>query len=218
VVALVTRGRGTKRRRAGYSVMFRKQIETAGQQLIRFDDRAHKFFDAYSGSPAVRALDPFSKLGDQPELRLIAGSLIAAGTAAGSDRLVRAGARMIIAHEAATAAKNLLKTEIDRTRPRSASSLDDKKPTKGKKRAKEDTSFPSGHSAGAMAAARAFSREFPEYGAAALGTAALVAASQIVRCAHYPTDVAAGAAIGLTAEAMTNAAWTAAQMDDRSVE
>jgi membrane-associated phospholipid phosphatase len=218
VVALVTGSRGTKRRRAGYSVMFRKQIETAGRQLIRFDDQAHKFFDAYSGSPAVRALDPFSKLGDQPELRLIAASLIAAGTAAGSDRLVRAGARMIIAHEAATAAKNLLKTEIDRTRPRSASNLDEKKPSKGTKSAKEETSFPSGHSAGALAAARAFSREFPEYGPAAMAVAGLVAACQIVRCAHYPTDVVAGVAIGLTAEAVTNAAWTAARMDERSSE
>lgn len=198
--------------------MLRKQIETAGQQLIAFDDRAHNLFDDYSAAAPVRLLDLFSKLGDQPELRLLAGGLIVAGTFGGSDRLVRAGARMIIAHEAATLVKDLLKTEIDRTRPRSASNLDEKKPTKGRKRAKEETSFPSGHSAGAMAAARAFSREFPEYGAAALGTAALVAASQIVRCAHYPTDVAAGVVIGLTAEAMTNAAWTAAQMDDRSVE
>lgn len=198
--------------------MFRKQIANAGRQLIGLDDRAHNLFDDYSDTPPVGLLDLFSKLGDQPELRLIAGGLIAAGTFGGSDRMVRAGARMIIAHEAATLAKDLLKTEIDRTRPRSASNLDDKKPTKGKKRAKEETSFPSGHSAGAMAAARAFSREFPEHGAAALATAALVAASQIVRCAHYPTDVAAGVVIGLTAESMTNAAWKAARMDDRSAE
>lgn len=197
--------------------MTSKWIDTAARPLIDFDDRAHNYFGAYADSAPVRALDLLSKLGDQPELRIIAGGLIAAGTLAGSNRLVRAGARMIIAHEAATLVKNVVKTEIDRTRPRSATSRKQKTPKKGTHTAKEKTSFPSGHSAGAMAAARAFTREFPEYGAAALTTAALVAASQIVRCAHYPTDVAAGVAIGLAAEAATNAAWEAAEMERRSI-
>lgn len=193
-----------------------KRIQTAKEGLIGFDDRTHRFFERYAGTPPVRALDLFSKLGDQPEIRLIAASLMVAGTFARSARLVRAGARMIIAHEAATLAKNLMKTEIDRKRPRSATHLDEKIPKKGKRTAKEDTSFPSGHSAGGLAAARAFSREFPEYGAAAIGAASLVAASQVPRCAHYPTDVAAGVAIGLAAEALTNAAWNGVGMDERS--
>src|SRR5215212_9967098 len=125
----------------------------------------------------------------------IAGSLMVAGTFAASDRLVRAGARMMIAHEAATLAKHVVKTQVDRTRPRSARAGDDKTPKQGKHTAKEETSFPSGHTAGAIAAARALSREFPGYGAAALAAAGLVAASQVVRCAHYPTDVAAGLAV-----------------------
>ena len=129
--------------------------------MITFDDRAQGFFEPYTDSRPVQALDLLSKLGDQPELRLIAGGLLVAGTFVGRDRLVRAGARMIIAHEAATVAKALLKTEIDRTRPRSASNRKEKKPKKGSHTAKEKTSFPSGHSAGAIAAARAFSREFP---------------------------------------------------------
>ena len=123
---------------------------------------------------------------------------------------------MIIAHETATLAKDLMKTEIDRTRPRSAGARDEKKPKKGKHTAKEETSFPSGHSAGAMAAARAFSREFPEYGAAAMGAAGLIAASQIPRCAHYPSDVVVGVLVGLAAEAATSTAWNAAETDQRS--
>jgi membrane-associated phospholipid phosphatase len=193
-------------------------LQTAETRLMDFDDRARRLFEPYADSLPVRVLDLFSKLGDQPELRLIAGSLMMVGTFAGNDRLVRAGARMLVAHEAATAVKDFVKTNVDRTRPRSANNRGAKKPKKGDHTAKEKTSFPSGHSAGAIAAARAFSREFPEYGGAAIAGAALVAASQVPRCAHYPTDVAAGVAIGLVVEELTNAAWNAAEMDERSVE
>lgn len=197
-------------------MMLRKQMKSTGELLINVDDQTHKLFQPYVGSPPVRALDIFSKLGDQPELRLLSGALMLAGTFAGNDRLVRAGARMMLAHEAATLAKDSVKTEIDRTRPRSADARSEKKPRKGKHEGKEKTSFPSGHSAGAIAAARAFTREYPEHGAMALGAAGLVALLQIPRCAHYPTDVAAGLAIGLVAESATNAAWDALQMDEHS--
>jgi membrane-associated phospholipid phosphatase len=50
-------------------------------------------------------------------------------------------------------------------------------------------------------------------GAAAIGGAALIAASQVPSCARYPTDVAAGVLIGLAVEAATSAAWEAAEMD-----
>jgi membrane-associated phospholipid phosphatase len=198
--------------------MLGRQIELAEQGLISLDDRVHGVFEPYTGSAPIRGLDLVSKLGDQPQLRLIAGGLMMAGTLTGNARLVRAGARMMIAHEAATLAKGLIKADIDRTRPRSAEGREDKKPKKGRRTSKEETSFPSGHTAGSIAAARAFSREFPEYGAAAMGAAGLVAAAQVARCAHYPTDVVAGAAIGLAAEAVTGAAWNAARMDERSTE
>ena len=198
--------------------MLTKSLQPALDSAIGIDDRTQEFFKSYTGSAPVRLVDVVSKLGDQPELRLIAGALIAVGTFAPNSRLVRAGARMLIAHEAATLAKDLVKTQIDRTRPRSAKSRDGKKLKKGKHTAKEKTSFPSGHSAGAVAAARAFSREFPEYGMAAMGAAGLVSASQVVRCAHYPTDVAAGLAIGLAVEAAASAAWDAASMDDRAAD
>lgn len=198
--------------------MFTKKIATAEKWLLDLDDRTHRFFEAYTDSAPMRVLDVLSKLGDQPELRIIACGLMIAGTFTGRARLVRAGARMIIAHEAATLAKSRVKTEIDRTRPRSARGRNEKKPRMGNRSAKEETSFPSGHSAGAIATARAFSREFPEYGIAVMGGAGLIAASQIARTAHYPTDVAVGAAIGLAAEAVTSRAWSAARVDERSTE
>jgi membrane-associated phospholipid phosphatase len=55
--------------------------------------------------------------------------------------------------------------------------------------------------------AAAFAREFPEYGAAALVAGGAAAVAQVPRCAHYPTDVGAGIAIGAAAEACVNLVW-----------
>ncbi len=50
-------------------------------------------------------------------------------------------------------------------------------------------------------------REYPEHAAPAYAAAAGVALAQIPRCAHYPTDVGAGLAIGAAAEAVVDAGW-----------
>jgi membrane-associated phospholipid phosphatase len=186
-----------------------KIVRKAGAAALEFDEQAEELFEPYANTLVVKALHPISKLGDQPALRTMSVALIAAGILARNHRLARAGSRMIIAHEAATFAKDMIKTEVDRTRPRTAERTEERKPRKGKDTAKEKTSFPSGHSAGAIAAARAFSREYPAYAPAALGAAAVIALLQIPRCAHYPTDVAAGLAIGLLAEKATDLSWTA---------
>lgn len=150
----------------------------------------------------VRLLSRFSELGDQPQLRLISGGTALAGLLTGNGRLLRAGLRMLVAHEAATFVKNVVKSRVDRARPRNARGREEAKPRPGRRTAKAQTSFPSGHTAGAVAVAQAFSREFPEHRAAALGTAGAVAIAQIPRCAHYPTDVAGGALIGAATEAL----------------
>lgn len=191
----------------------RKLIHDAGSAALDFDDGAHKLFKPYADTAALAALHPVSKLGDQPALRAISAGMIVAGVVMRSDRLARAGSRMVIAHEAATFAKDLIKTDVDRVRPRSAAKRNEKKPTKGKHAAKELTSFPSGHSAGAIAVARAFSREYPEYEIVAMGVATFLALLQIVRSAHYPTDVVAGLIVGLAAEKATDFAWNAAGIE-----
>lgn len=59
-------------------------------------------------------------------------------------------------------------------------------------------SFPSGHSASAFACAWALFRTSPRrYGSPALILAALIALSRLYVGVHYPTDVAAGALIGI---------------------
>jgi undecaprenyl-diphosphatase len=59
------------------------------------------------------------------------------------------------------------------------------------------TSFPSGHSASAFAFATAASGELPRLAPALVPLAGAVAYSRVHTGVHYPSDVAAGAAIGV---------------------
>ena len=186
--------------------MAKKAVRTR-KALMKADRAAAEAVEPFRRSPAVRALSWASELGDQPQLLTLSGSVLAIGLIGGDRRLAGAGARMIAAHLLATAAKNFVKHRIDRTRPRSAKGRDGHKIKPGRSEAKEETSFPSGHSAGAIAVARAFTRRYPEHQAAALAGAGVVALAQIPRSAHYPTDVGAGLAIGLAAEKAVDLVW-----------
>lgn len=148
----------------------------------------------------TRTLAWYSELGDQPQMRILCGGMLLLGLARRDGRMVRAGARMLAAHTLATAAKNFIKQRVDRGRPRKGRGAKAHRPTPGGKTAKADTSFPSGHTAGAVAVGLAFARDYPEYRVPALGAAGAISLAQIPRCAHYPTDVGAGAAIGWVAE------------------
>ena len=177
-------------------------LDQTAEALLDVDEAVAEAVEPYRKVKAVEAVGWLSEIGDQPQMRILCAGVIAAGLAGGSKRLTRAGLRMIAAHTLATEAKNVVKRNIDRRRPRSRDGKDSHKPKAGKKRAKEETSFPSGHSAGAAAVASAYAREFPEHRAAAAAGAGAVALAQIPRCAHYPTDVGFGLALGLLSDAL----------------
>ena len=60
-----------------------------------------------------------------------------------------------------------------------------------------DYSFPSGHTASSFAAALSLFFYNRKYGAAAIALACVIALSRLYLYVHYPTDVLAGAAIGV---------------------
>ena len=186
--------------------MTRQGREKAAKAVLDADEAAAEAALPYQGSAALEALGRFASLGDQPPLRTLCVATIAAGLAGGDRRLARAGLRMLVAHTVATLAKDFVKHRVDRTRPRSKGEPGkDHVPRPGRHTAKESTSFPSGHSAGAAAVARAFARDYPGLAAPAHAVAGALALAQIPRCAHYPTDVGVGLAIGFAAEAGVDA-------------
>jgi len=153
---------------------------------------------------AVKALGWVSEAADQPPLMTLCAATLAAGLILRKGRLVRAGARMLAAEVVATQIKGLIKHRIDRTRPHVITKGGRYQAHKGHNHASEMNSFPSGHTAGAVAVARAYARDYPPHSTVAYAAAAGVGAIQIPRSAHYPTDIAAGAVIGVLAEAMVD--------------
>jgi membrane-associated phospholipid phosphatase len=177
----------------------------AARAVLTADSAAAEAALPYQGSPAMAALGRFASLGDQPPMRVLCVAVIAAGLAGPDRRLARAGLRMLAAHTLATFAKDFIKERVDRTRPRSRGKPGkDHVPRAGRDSSKEETSFPSGHSAGAAAVARAFARDYPGLAVPAHAAGTALALAQIPRCAHYPTDVGAGLAIGIAAEAVVD--------------
>ncbi len=177
--------------------------------LFAFDGRVRELFAPYRSTAGMKALDWCGKIGDQPQLRILSAGLFLLGAARSDGQMIRAGARMLLAHELATFIKNRVKDAIDRPRPRSAAHRDEQEPRPGNKSGKEETSFPSGHSAGSMAVACAFAAEYPHHRIAALAASGAAGAARVPTCAHYPSDVAAGWAIGAVADVLIGLVWRA---------
>lgn len=148
------------------------------------------------GHPAVKFLGEASEMADQPPL--VAASLvtIAAGLVLRRPAIAAAGLRMLAAHATATGIKAIVKRSVDRTRPHVLVDEGRYELAQGERNEPRYNSFPSGHTAGAVAVAEAIARTLPRAAWPARAWAVAIAALQIPRCAHYPSDVGAGAAIG----------------------
>lgn len=152
--------------------------------------------------PVVKVAGRLSEVADQPPMIAINLTTIAVGLLRADARLTRTGVRMLAAHGLATLAKSVIKANVDRARPYLFSDREDHRPKAGDTDKGPQNSFPSGHTAGALAVARAVVREYPAAAGPAYAGAAAVAAIQVPRGKHFPIDVAVGAVIGLVAEAV----------------
>jgi membrane-associated phospholipid phosphatase len=152
--------------------------------------------------PAVKAAATAGKFGDQGPLYAMATGVLAVGVASRRRRVTDCGLAMLVAVALADGGKRLAKSLVRRTRPHILIDKGRYEVDSGGSDNKQEQSFPSGHTACTLAAARALSRHAPETAGPAAAATALIALSRVAEGKHWPLDVAAGAVIGLAAEAL----------------
>lgn len=151
-----------------------------------------------------KALGEVSELTDQPPLVAASLTTLVVGLATRQPRIARTGLRMLLAHALATGIKTVIKDNFDRYRPRKVAEEGEATLERGESKEGEDRSLPSGHSAGAVAVARAIVRDNPGAAPIAYPLAATASLVQITRKAHFPTDIALGVIVGLASEAISS--------------
>lgn len=167
--------------------------------LERLDIEAAASAARHRHHPLVRTLGAASELADQIPLGLVCGAVALGGMIGGNPHVVRTGMRMMAAHVLANVVKRRIKNRLRRTRPEEVVKNHDYAFEPGESQGGHETSFPSGHTTGAVAVAAIVARDHPPLAVPASAVAALMAGVQIPRARHYPADVLAGAALGLAA-------------------
>jgi membrane-associated phospholipid phosphatase len=153
--------------------------------------------------PLAKAAGKASKIGDQGPLYAISAGLLIIGLAARDRRLARSGISMLGAIGAADLSKRLVKALVRRTRPHVLLDENRYETDTGGSVRKPEQSFPSGHTACSVAAARGLSRDYSQAGVAAGIAAVAIGISRVAKGAHWPLDIVGGAVIGLMAEAVS---------------
>ncbi|MEU0163768.1 phosphatase PAP2 family protein [Streptomyces sp. NPDC006261] len=153
---------------------------------------------AWDSDCARQLLPPVEKAADHTKLWWAATVAVAA---AGGWRGRKAAAAGIMSMAAAELLSNgIVKQLVERRRPPKEwiphDDVEDRP---------DSSSFPSGHTAAAVAFTAAVASSWPPAGAVCAIPAVLVAIERVHSGAHYPSDVAAGAAIGLTAATLVRA-------------
>ncbi|KQN25061.1 hypothetical protein ASE86_01985 [Sphingomonas sp. Leaf33] len=190
------------------------KVKKAARRLEKADrEITHKAASKHD-TPPMRMAANVGELADQPPLIALSAATLAIGLILRHRSVAGAGARMLASHLLATAAKEVVKRSIDRTRPHSVKKGHDYKLEPGDDRSHHYSSFPSGHTAGAVAVARAAARVWPDGTPVLSLVAAGAGAIQVPIAKHYVSDVVAGAVIGLASEWLVDAVVRTAMRDD----
>ena len=185
--------------------MSKGKLAKVRKQIAEVDREIAEVVGARRETLPLKVTALLAEVADQPELITVSAGTLVVGLIARRPDLVRGGARMLTAHLVATGVKTVIKHQFDRRRPAAAEDSGDHHFRPGTSHDHDENSFPSGHTAGAVAVARAASRDIAGVaGPAALATTA-IAAAQPATGSHFFSDVVAGAAIGWVSEAVVSA-------------
>lgn len=188
-------------------------LASSGTQAEEADIAVAEELGRHRHNPFIRALGAMSEVADQAPSYAVCGTVLAVGLVIRKPKLAEAGARMLASVLVAAALKSVVKASISRTRPHKLLDEGHYDVEAGNSEDHDKHSFPSGHTAGAVAAARGWTRAYPDLRWPAYGVAAAIAVVQVPRAKHYPADVAAGFVVGLAADAVVT--WSATALRDR---
>ncbi|MEU3829975.1 phosphatase PAP2 family protein [Streptomyces sp. SID486] len=166
---------------------------TALRRLLDLDAGVFEAAAAWNWPGAERVLPRLSRSANHGVLWFATAAAMAASR---TPRGRRAAVRGLASLGLASLTINTVgKRSVRRARP----VLDPVPLVRQLKRQPITTSFPSGHAASAAAFATGVALESPAWGAAVAPVAASVAASRVYTGVHFPSDVLAGAALGVGA-------------------
>ncbi len=158
------------------------------ERMSAFDARALRWVTTHPNAPvAARWARQISRLGDGPAYAVMGGALALFGGDTGKLFLMYALAAFLIELPLYL----LLKNTIRRSRPADAHAC-----VYAFIQPSDKFSFPSGHTAGAFVMAALLSTFYPMAALIAYPLALLIGASRVSLGVHFPTDIAAGAALG----------------------
>ena len=149
----------------------------------------------------VRRVMGASEVLDQLPLVSLSAAVALAGQASGDRSLRGAGLRMLVGMGLASALKGVGKGLVARTRP---TEIGERGEHRFDAPGEDDggmQAFPSGHTAGAVATVLPLARAVPAAGPPLALAAGALVALKVVRGDHYPSDLLAGALIGLACAA-----------------
>jgi undecaprenyl-diphosphatase len=173
-------------------------LQRATRAIARFDTAIDTRVDRFRGHPHVdRLMYAASELGDFS----LVWHLISSGRALAPDRRLEHAARMaaILGIESA-----LVNGPVKRLFRRHRPAWEQQRPLR--LRQPRTTSFPSGHASAAMTAAGVLSESDPLW-PLYYAVAAVVASSRVYVKIHHPSDVVAGALVGIALARIARRAW-----------
>ncbi|WP_156340419.1 phosphatase PAP2 family protein [Sphingomonas sp. Leaf17] len=177
-------------------------IQSVIRPIEHADRRIARAMEARD-NPLIRAAGALSEIGDQPPMIALSVATGLVGVVRRDRRMIRVGVRMLAAHAIATWTKQAIKAGIVRTRPATAEKQGYRSDT-GKDTDHAMSSFPSGHTAGAVAVAQVVARDYPAAALPVRSAATAVALIQIPRAKHFLSDLVVGAVIALVAERLAS--------------
>jgi membrane-associated phospholipid phosphatase len=176
-------------------------LDIEDNPVVKADVAVATEMTRYKDHPVAKAAATVGEILDQPPLFTACGAVVAWGLVTRDRELARLGANMLASAVLATWIKGGIKSVVARPRPNILPEVDGHEVSLMGPNEGPWNSFPSGHTAGGMAVARAIARARPELGPPAYAALAALVVARLPEGGHYPLDLLAGAVVGAVAEA-----------------